>query len=156
MRLWRPGQPQGPAGFSMGRAAAVYDAFHKLRIFRNRDYGALCIHTLDGKLLHISSIFPPFFRFPFMKPDDLQVGATYTDPAARGCKLAQLALIETATRLMKPGRAIWYLTETANLASVRAVEAAGFSYVGEGAKMPRLGIGAIGAYQLTNPVSGAL
>jgi ribosomal protein S18 acetylase RimI-like enzyme len=153
VRHWQAGQPKGPAGFSMGKAAAIYTGFHRLRIFRNRNYGALCIDTADGELIHVSSIFPSYFRFPFMQQNDLQIGATYTHPKARGRKLAQLALVEAARHLMKPGRTIWYLTEAANTASVKAVEAAGFSYVGEGAKMPRLGIRAIGAYQLTRSSS---
>jgi len=148
IRLWRPGDGRGPAGFSLGTSARVYEAMHRLRIFKNRDYSALCVEAKDGTLLHASSIFPPFFRFPFMKQFDLQIGATYTLPEARGRKLAQLALVETVSRLARPGRAFWYLTEDDNLPSVRAAEAVGFRLAGRGRRVPRMGVGLLSAYRI--------
>lgn len=153
VRLWRPGDANGPQGFSMGRAAQAYALFHRFGLFANRDYAALCIEDESGALLHVSSIFPKFFRFPFMSSTDLQIGATYTAPEARGQKLAQLALIETVKRLSAPDRRFWYLTEVANATSVAVAQAAGFEYAGAGKKLPRFGLTILGAYQLTKPQS---
>ncbi|WP_370634973.1 GNAT family N-acetyltransferase [Roseivivax sp. GX 12232] len=151
MRLWRPGDaPPGPDIF-IGRAHLAYIAFHRLGIFANPDYSALCLDDDSGRPLHVSCIFPRYFRFPFMAADDLQIGATHTEPDARGRGLAQRALIEAVRRLARPGRAFWYLTEATNVASCAVVEKAGFDWVGSGARIPRLGIGALSAYRLTRP-----
>jgi len=150
-RLWRPGDAlPGPEAF-MGRALLAYLAFHQIGVFANGDYSALCLDGEGGRPLHVSCVFPRFFRFPFMAADDLQVGATFTEPGARGQGLAQRALIEAVQRLIRPGRSFWYLTEVANRASCAVAEKAGFEVVGYGARVPRFGIGALGAYRLTRP-----
>lgn len=155
VRLWRPGDTApGPDSFT-GRAHLAYLAFHRLGVFANRDYSALCLEDETGRPLHVSYIFPRFFRFPFMAADDLQIGATYTDPDARGRGLAQRGLIEAVRRLACPGRAFWYLTETANAASCTVAEKAGFDLAGHGVRVPRLGIDALSAYRLTRSDPGA-
>lgn len=155
VRLWRPGDAApGPDSF-MGRAHLAYLAFHRLGIFANRDYSALCLDDDTGRPLHVSCIFPRFFRFPFMSADDLQIGATHTEPDARGRGLAQRGLIEAVRRLARPGRAFWYLTEATNTASCTVAEKAGFDLAGHGVRLPRLGSSALSAYRLTRPNPGA-
>ncbi len=149
VRLWRPGsRAPGPETF-MGRSAQVYRLFHGAHLFSNRDYSAICLEE-DGKTLHISTVFPRFFRFPFMRPNDLQIGATFTREDARGRGLAKAGLYEATVLLAAPDRAFWYLTDADNLPSCRVAEAAGFHCVGTGARIARLGIGALSAYRLTN------
>lgn len=155
VRLWRPGSPEAGPELFMGLSHHVYLAFHRLGVFRNRDYSALCLDRQGAGTVHVSSIFPPFFRFPFMDRIDLQIGATYTRPEARGQGLASLALGEAAKRLARPGRAIWYLTEASNLASVQVAKNAGFTLVGEGQRKPRFGISALSAYQMSVPAKSA-
>jgi RimJ/RimL family protein N-acetyltransferase len=133
----------------------VYRAFHRFGVFANDDYSAVCVEEDVGRPLHVSCVFPRFFRFPFMSADDLQIGATFTAVGARGRGLAQRALIEAVRRLAKPGRTFWYLTEVTNEASCRVAEHAGFEVVGHGARMPRLGVGALGAYRFLDHGSGA-
>jgi RimJ/RimL family protein N-acetyltransferase len=89
-----------------------------------------------------------------MADDDLQIGATFTRADSRGKGFAQLALNEAVRQLAKPGRAFWYLTDVANQASCRVAERAGFEIVGHGSRVPRLGVGALGAYRILNRVSG--
>jgi RimJ/RimL family protein N-acetyltransferase len=139
----------------MGRAHLVYLAFHRLGVFANDNYCAVCVEEEEGRPLHVSCVFPSFFRFPFMATDDLQIGATFTEVEARGRGLGQRALIEAVQRLDKPGRVFWYLTEAANVASCRVAEGAGFEEVGHGARFPRLGVGALGAYRLSEQGVGA-
>jgi hypothetical protein len=138
----------------MGPAHSVYSVFHRLGVFANPDYSAICVEEEEGKPLHVSCVFPRFFRFPFMAADDLQIGATFTVAGARGCGFAQRALIEAVRRLAKPGRAFWYLTEVANQASCQVAERAGFEMVGHGARMPRFGVGVLGAYRLAHQEPG--
>lgn len=147
--LWQPGNGERqPSGF-MGPARHVYRAFHAAGIFSNRDFGALCLRASDsGALLHVSWVFPGFFRFPFMARNDLQIGATHTVDDARGRGLARLALSSAVDRLDQPDRSFWYLTESANTASCKVAEAAGFSLQGTGSKHPRLGLKVLGGYRL--------
>jgi RimJ/RimL family protein N-acetyltransferase len=119
---------------------------HKLGLFANTDYSALLLIQKNHPQAHISSVFPGFARFPFMGPDDLQIGATSTSPDARGQGLATRAILEIMDVLGQPGRTFWYLTEAANIASCRAIEKAGFHCVGEGEKHSRLGLRALGYY----------
>ena len=155
VQLWRPGDRAPQLDSFSGPTRMAYQAFHRLRIFANRDYCALYLKDDTGRALHVSFIFPRFFRFPFMAPDDLQIGATHTDSDARGQGLAQRGLIEAVHRLAQPGRAFWYLTETTNEASCAVAEKAGFGLAGCGARVPRLGIQALSAYRLTQPETNA-
>jgi RimJ/RimL family protein N-acetyltransferase len=148
IRIWRPGDLRpGPEAF-LGYIHMVYLAFHRLGVFANSDYRAICIDDEDGQLLHVSCVFPRFFRFPFMAADDLQIGATFTVADARGRGLAQRALIEAVRQLAQPGRTFWYLTDVANQASCRVAEHAGFEVVGHGARIPRLGLRMLGSYRI--------
>jgi RimJ/RimL family protein N-acetyltransferase len=83
-----------------------------------------------------------------MSRDDLQIGDTWTSPDARGAGLAGLAIQEAMSVLGKAGRRFWYIVDEGNSASVRAIEKQGFSVNGHGARVPRLGIGALGYYAL--------
>jgi RimJ/RimL family protein N-acetyltransferase len=110
----------------------------------------------DGeRLAHRSGIFPRYPRFPFMGPDDLQIGDTWTHPDYRGRGLATLAIHETVRRLGRPGRAFWYIVEPANVASVRTIERAGFARVAESVRTSRLGVRLLGAYVLTSALPSA-
>ncbi|MEI4197514.1 GNAT family N-acetyltransferase [Roseovarius sp. E0-M6] len=121
---------------------------HRLGLFANDDYSAMLLAKEGTPPAHISSVFPGFMRFPFMKPEDLQIGATATAPEAAGSGLATRAIVEIVDRLEKPDRTFWYLTDAANAASCRVIEKAGFRLVGEGEKYPRLGVRALGYYDI--------
>jgi RimJ/RimL family protein N-acetyltransferase len=102
-------------------------------------------------LAHRSSVFPRYFRFPFMQPGDLQVGDTWTVETERGRGLAVAGLL-TALAWAR-GRRVWYLTTAANDASTRVARRAGFALVGTGVRRPAFGIGLLGAYQLVRPAA---
>ncbi|MBZ5582304.1 MAG: GNAT family N-acetyltransferase [Acidobacteriia bacterium] len=130
---------------------AVWWLFHMLHIFANRGY-AVFIIRYGGKLIHRSVITPRYFRFPFMTEADLQVGDTWTDPAERGKRLATIAL-ESIIRMHATGECTcWYVVEPHNRASIRVVEKAGFTFVGSGIRMRRLGLGILGRFLLTRRV----
>ena len=145
--LWRPSlasrRPRGERGW-------YFDAwwlFHHVRVFRNAEYGVLIFR--DGDVVaHRSVVFPPFFRFPFMAPGDLQVGYTFTAPEHRGRGLATEALRSVARRLGRPGRSFWYVVERDNVPSLRAAEAAGYRVVGRATRRARGPLGLLAAYEL--------
>lgn len=148
--LWRPTlrnirpAPDAPARY------AVWWVFHQLRVFANRDYAVLVV-THGTEAVHRSAVFPRWLRSPFMTANDLQVGDTWTAPAHRGRGLATMALQCVTAQMSRPARRFWYLVEQGNEASIRAVRRAGFSLAGEGARLPRWGVSALGAYRLQTP-----
>tara|TARA_R110000850_G_scaffold252262_1_gene377463 strand:+ start:264 stop:806 length:543 start_codon:yes stop_codon:yes gene_type:complete len=147
-RLWRPASDEAGPEVFMGFPHIVYRLFHKFGIFSNSDYSALCLDSLEnGATLHVSTIFPRFFRFPFMGADDLQIGATFTQPEARGRRLGRIALVLAAQNLAESGRVFWYVTEASNVASCKVAEGAGFELFATGRRKDRFGIGLLAAYR---------
>jgi RimJ/RimL family protein N-acetyltransferase len=132
---------------------------HNFRLFTNRDYGLFVVYH-DNALVHYSGIFPPYFRFPFMEKDDLQIGNVWTCPNHRGRGIASFAIQAIIESELKPGRKIWYIVEKNNTPSIRVIEKAGFACVGHGTRTKRFGIRILGSFVITNhvgfqPVAGS-
>ncbi len=145
--VWRPaGAAWRPPG-AAAAASIVWWLFHHLRVFANSGYAAVLVYEGD-RLTHRSSVFPRYARFPFMAPEDLQVGATWTAPEARGRGHASLALA-AACALVRPGGRMWYLAEATNLASTRVAERTGFRLVGRAVRTAPAGLRAAGRYEIT-------
>ena len=83
-----------------------------------------------------------------MGKDDLQIGDTWTAEEHQRKGIASFAIKKILELKKKPGRRFWYVTEEDNLASIRAVEKAGFAQIGKGERFDRLGIRLIGSYVL--------
>jgi RimJ/RimL family protein N-acetyltransferase len=149
--LWRPSLLHP---FPPGRRdprIMIYTLFHLANRFANRDYAMGLLRGPDGEIAHSSMVMPGFFRFPFMGPGDLQIGATETRPDQRGKGLAVRAIAEIM-RAMGPQRRYWYLTEAANAASVSVIRKAGFHLAGTGAKVKG---GGPASYRITDPAPAA-
>jgi RimJ/RimL family protein N-acetyltransferase len=146
-RVWRPSWGGAPPAAIRDPKHWVWWAFHNLRVFANRDFGVVLLER-DGRLVHRSGVFPGFFRFPFMAPDDLQIGDTWTAPEARGQGLAGLAIgvARAAFGRAGVGRRFWYLTESENRASITVAERQGFALVAPGRRLPRAGFAILGYY----------
>lgn len=146
-RIWRPSLgwflPPGTRLFPYG----VWAVMHFARGFSNRDYGVLLISE-NQRVVHRSGVFPGFFRFPFMSPNDLQIGDIWTDPSWRGRGMAVLAIRQIIGSFGQPRRAFWYIADIANSSSIRVAEKAGLVLVGAGEKRARLGVRALGAYEI--------
>lgn len=151
VRFWQPGlaQPLPPGGFDVKLAS--YTPMYWLGLFATGDYGAVLVCDRHGAIDHRAMIMPRFARFPFMGRDDLQVGATFTRPEARGQGLALRGLLEVVAHHMRTGRRFWYLTDADNQASVAVMRKAGFALAGVGGKQPRYGLRAIGFYDMSPP-----
>jgi len=126
----------------------VWQAFHWLNVFSNRDYGAIVILDDDGTVVHRSMLFPRYFRFPFMSAGDLQIGSTWTAPSHRGRGLATVAMEEAVRIESRPSRRFWYVIDRDNVASARVAEKAGFTLAGNGVRTRKLGARLLGAYEL--------
>ncbi len=145
--LWRPSltciAPKG-----VRRRQFVVDwLLHNLRLFRNRDYGILAVY--DGeRLIHRSSVFPKWLRFPFMAANDLQIARTWTDENYRGKGLAVFAVDRILECYARPDRTFWYLVQAKNAPSIRVAEKCGFSLYGKGSRVSRCGCRALGCFQI--------
>jgi RimJ/RimL family protein N-acetyltransferase len=146
--IWRPSLLSWkPSGLPMV-PTVVWSAFHQLRIFSNRDLGMVVIRR-GAEVVHHLLVTPRWYRFPFMKPGDVQIGAVYTAPTYRGRGLARLG-IATACRVWQaPQRRVWYLVEPENEPSIRAATACGFTLVGTGERTPVAGVGVLGRYDIS-------
>jgi len=147
-RLWHPTCTQVVPSSVPRIPFAIWWLFHYAHVFVNRDY-CLGLVYRDDILVHRSGVFPGYFRFPFMRKYDLQIGDTWTSPDHRGQGLATFAVQEIVNYCRKPGRRFWYLVDSENLPSIRVIEKAGFRKVGEGLRVPRFGISFLGHYIMT-------
>jgi RimJ/RimL family protein N-acetyltransferase len=152
LEIWRPGIAKIlPPGVS-DRSYAVWWLFHHLRVFRGREYSVV-LARVGGALVHRTGLFPPYFRFPFMAREDLQIGDVWTAPEFRRRGIASAALRHALVTCARPGRRIWYIVAEDNTASIRTAEKIGMQRVGVGERTRRLGVGLLGAYRITSPTS---
>lgn len=142
---WKSLRPRGGGYYPF----LVWTLFHFLRVFHNHHYRVLEIYHKHNSI-HRSCVFPPFFRFPFMRKDDLQVGDTWTHPTHRGNGLASFSLSYIVNELSSKSDRIWYLVEQDNIPSIRVAEKAGFLRVAKGTKLPRWGSMLLGQYVADN------
>lgn len=149
MEVWRPSLMHArPAGLPM-MPYAIWALFWLFRIFRDPGYSIYLIRdAATGKVIHRSHIFPRWLRFPFMKPGDLQIGDTFTDPDYRGNKLAEIALTKIASDLSQEGRTLWYVVREDNASSIRVAEKSGFKVIGKGDRYKRFGSGLLGVFRI--------
>jgi RimJ/RimL family protein N-acetyltransferase len=150
--FWRPSLTRVlPAGFP-AFPFAVWWMFHHLRIFR---YSLLLIHS-QGRLLHRSCVFPPYFRFPFMASEDLQIGDTWTAEDHRGKGLAAYALSAITRDFSLRGRRFWYVCGAQNAVSARVAIKLGFQLAGRGGRTKQFGLSLLGCFVITEPLSAKI
>jgi RimJ/RimL family protein N-acetyltransferase len=143
--LWKPTVCSVvPRGFPK-MPFAVWWILHHLHVFANRDYSIFVVYSGET-IVHRSVILPPYFRFPFMAEDDLQIGVSWTMPEHRGKGLATYAVQKILELQNKPGRRFWYLVQENNIPSSLVAEKAGFIRVGEGIRNKRFGIKLFGSF----------
>lgn len=148
--IWRPSNAGHAPNCGLSNLSRMaWLALHWLDLLGNRDYAILWLHR-NGVCVHRTMLIPPFFRFPFMAPGDLQCGNIWTEPAERGRGLA-VAGVSTAVRYAwRSGRRIWYLTEADNEASQRLARRTGFCLVGHGERTRLLGMRLFGQFVVTS------
>ena len=134
-KLWRP----LPGGFPPHPFLLFY-LLHFLGIFTSRNYGIVIIRK-DGQELHHTALVPAYFRFPFMKPNDLQIMCVWTKEDCRGTGVGFLGLQEAMKWVQDPDLTFWYMVMDTNTLSIRLAEKAGFQYSGRASKAPLPGLG---------------
>ena len=124
----------------------IWWIMHHTGFFCNDEYSILLIYH-KNKIVHRSCIFPAFFRFPFIKKKDLQIGDIWTHPNFRGKGLATYTLNKIVMDY-KESYFLWYLTTKDNIASIKLAKSVGFEKHGEGAKMCRFRLKMLGYYKI--------
>ncbi len=146
LEVWRPGLTDF-APRDLPRRFHVWWLFHHLRVFRGRQFAVHLVRRGQA-LLHSCVVFPPFFRFPFMARNDVQIGDVWTAPQARRQGLGRLGAASALASLAGREGRIWYVTASDNLASVRLITGLGFDLVGHGERRDRFGLALAGYYHL--------
>ena len=144
---WRPAIDGPPPATLPGWRNRMWWLFDRLGLFANRGFGVLVIREGD-RLIHSSLVTPRYFRFPEMAADDLQIGATWTDPDMRGRGVGKLAVALIHKSWQDEFRRMWYLVTEDNVASVRVVEASGYRLLGTGSRRSLPGLGVLGQYRI--------
>lgn len=149
IEVWQPGLLRfRPAGLPWMPYLAWW-LFWVLRVFRDPGYAVYVVRDVrTGRILHRSHVFPRWFRFPFMRPGDLQIGDTFTEPEHRGRGLAKAALARIAHDLARDGRTLWYVVQDHNAPSIRVAESCGFKKLGVGRRGNRFGCRLLGAFRI--------
>jgi len=111
----------------------------KYRIFYGLD--------TNGETVHYSVVLPKFFKFPFMRGEDLEIGPCWTHEAYRGKQIYPVVIAHILNRFRKEGRSFFMLTHRENRASRRGIEKAGLLLWGSGGKSRWLGIYRVEAYR---------
>jgi hypothetical protein len=139
---------------TLSRKRALWSCAHYLRLFHNRDFGALYIVRDGVGIVHRSCIIPACFRWPFMGADDIQISSTWPAPTYRGRGLATTALLQVLAVWHKAGRRFWYLARAENGASIAVCRKAGFVLASEAIRTSCLGSRLLGQFVLAAEATG--
>jgi len=133
----------------------LYLWWAKACVCRKSDYSVILI-IKDFNIIHFTVALPSGRRFPFMGSSDIQFGPSWTHIDHRKKGLLRLAVGQLLLNYYQPLRVFWWLCEDDNIPSRSAIEKVGFSLYGEGARMKRYGIRALGRFELTQILDGEL
>ena len=150
--IWQPGKFLFKPPNISSSDSIFYILLHYFKIFNNNDFAVFLIKN-GNQVVHRSFVFPKFFRYPFMKRIDLQIGNTWTHPEHRSKGLASFAIRQIVDSFKKPGRNFWYVVHKSNLPSIRVIEKCHFTIVGEGIRSKRFGFRLLGAFLITDRLS---
>ena len=142
--VWRPSPLDLVPPSAPRRTYEIWWLFHTFRGFSNRHYSVV-LATREDEVVHRLALFPSYFRFPFMQPDDLQIGDVWTDERHRGRGLARHA-VRFAMEQAPTTPAFWYVTHDSNIASVCVARAAGLEPWGRAMRTRRWGVRLLGHF----------
>ena len=149
MSIWRPTRSQPSAPGSDRLRVWMWSAYHFLRVFRSREFGAVLIRS-GNEVVNRTVVFPAYYAFPYMRAGDVQIGHVTTSEMHRGKGLAKLAVREILRHWSRAQRRIFYVADERNASSIAVVQPLGFTFFGWARhEAPLLGPRALGHYRLT-------
>lgn len=105
-------------------------------------------YVIDGsRVIHMSHLVSRNFRFPFLGPNDLEIGPCWTDPAYRGMGVYPFVLARIAGDWADKVDRLFVMSDVGNISSLKGIVKSGFRPFGEGGKFGILGIYRIDKYE---------
>jgi ribosomal protein S18 acetylase RimI-like enzyme len=150
IRCWRADVDGFPPRGSRIIANLLWWALAKLRLFARPGFTEIALVD-DGCVVHRLIVTPGWYRFPFMSPHDLQLGALWTSPDSRRRHLARAAIAEAHRRFAHEDARFWYVTDADNRASAALARSCGYRLVATGERTRRFGSSLLGQYVIERP-----
>ncbi len=125
--------------------------FTKLRVFARRGFTEISIVD-EGRLLHRLIVTPAWYRFPFMSPQDLQLGGLWTSPGSRRRHLASCAIAEAHRRFAHENIRFWYVTKADNHEFAALARSCGYRLVAGGKRTRKFGTSLLGQYVIERQI----
>jgi RimJ/RimL family protein N-acetyltransferase len=113
--------------------------FHLPSIARSTDPYKVFMLQDGERIVAQCLVTKPSARFPFMGPDELQIGLVYTAPQQRTKGLAR-RLVAAVIASHRRCPAYWWITSDDNIASQKVAEGNGFTRFGRAIRTSRFGI----------------
>jgi RimJ/RimL family protein N-acetyltransferase len=145
MRCWAPAVDGPPPPGSRTFANHFWWALGNAGRFARPDFAEISVRR-DSHLIHRLIVTPAWYRFPFMAPEDLQIGTIWTSPEARRKQLARAAIGEAHRRFGTSGTCFWYVADAGNHASEALARSCGYELVATGRRTRRCGTALLGQY----------
>lgn len=149
-RVWTPATQGMPPQGSRTLSNIVWWAFVRVGLFARQDLIELSIWRA-GEMLHRLIVSPRWYRFPFMGPQDLQLGALWTRPDKRGQGLARAAIAEAHRLFAGRTPCFWYVVDARNQTSISLIESCGYQLAGIGQRTLPFHIRLFGQFVLDPP-----
>jgi RimJ/RimL family protein N-acetyltransferase len=140
---------------TLGPKFLLWWVLHACGIFRNGGYAVVIIRR-RGVPVHRTCLIPKYFRWPFMRDEDLQVSSTWTHPDYRNLGLATRALRHALREWSGGGRAFWYVAHAGNAASIAVCRKSAFRMVALANRRSRFGIRMLGELEPLERASAGL
>ena len=144
--LWRPALNRITPKGLFRRTFIFCWIFHILRLFKSSNYSIFIIYY-DQKIVHYSVVMPPFFKYPFMNKNDIQIGPIDTESDHRRKGLSSYTIGKIIDTYLQLDTQFWYIVRDENEISKRVIEKYGFTAWGEGSNRKILSIPGTGIYK---------
>jgi len=145
LRCWAPATDGYPPRGSRTLVNLAWWALTRAGRFARPDFTEISIRQ-DDHVVHRLIVTPAWFRFPFMAPDDLQIGSVWTLPEARRKELARVAMGEAHRRFGNSAARFWYVADDSNHASQALARSCGYELVATGRRTRRFATSLLGQY----------
>lgn len=109
-------------------------------LFTKGRYRIYYVKDGNNEIIHYSHVLPNFFKFPFMRSNDLEIGPCWTNESYRGQNIYPYIITLILKNLCRKNRTFYMFTEEENIPSQKGILKAGFHFYKTGFKKGILGI----------------
>lgn len=127
---------------------AAWWFFHLSGVFYNKLFSMIVCFE-NKQIIHRTCVFPGFYKFPFMKEGDMQLGEIWTREDCRNRGLATNAMRYILNMSQYKNKTFWYVVESSNQESIMLAKKAGFVAICMAQKKSKMGISMLGKYEIS-------